>query len=666
MPGAAAYQAPQYAPGLDAVWYHVLYGHVPGHQLDFIYRPELPHQKLKRQHFSDLQLVIRHLQPTACHSPAFAICNLSAYDTQHVPGHGGLGLVASMRLQEMRDHAGRAAPILAHAALIVDAALTWEYLNHASQKFLSRFCRFGPDWYCSYYELNQPLEIGSQARFLSYFAELPRVPDGSVPVRWRSARSRPNFRQLLIECPEDCSSETICTTASRLAAVLYHSALRWLAISDGQDLAIPGLYNDNENSAILIRFVYGAVNAVPAAGAQVMTIDCIPADEDGLAALFGLTRVTPTPPQNQDPPVPAARSGDNPVEPSLLPAQMPSPEPAEPLTQPADFADKAPKHAQELSPEPETAPLVDTAPVAAPPVAAALVDAEPVGEDASDLIVQVVAAPPRAPKACAQYETPATAAPVDREDLSSFQTELISAVKRPQASAPSDQPHEEIVQASPSPSKFGYRLAVVIFTGLAVVAWTITIFQSYRLDPKVVLALLQPNQTKTQNPPPRTNERFVLPPLAKPVEIPRQIEPRKPVGGADGGDPSYDGGPSNSSMALAQLSPRDPPSNETTQLLVAAGDKPPAAGQNKRASGKRSSGLASIPQKKRNHTEEVLRYNKILSRCQQFHCIDGFSENDTCKTVKELKRRNMPDFEKNPNNDPFELISSWCSEFIND
>lgn len=290
MSAAVDYQAPRYLPQSSVAWYHVLYGHVPGHQLDFIYRPHIPHQKLKPQHFSDLQLVIRHLQPAPQRSVAFAICNLSAHDTQHRPGHGGLGLVASMRAQDLRDHAGRVAPIFAHAALLMDTPVTAEFLSEASSHFLERFRHTASNWYRSYYESNQPLAIERQTAFIDQFADLPCEPNNATPVRWRSQRRELGFRQLLIECSEQTSVDEIRATASRLAAVLYHSGLRWLAISNGQDLDIPGLYNDTDQAALLIRFIYGGSSSPPNVGARPIKFNEVPADEDGIAALFGLAR----------------------------------------------------------------------------------------------------------------------------------------------------------------------------------------------------------------------------------------------------------------------------------------------------------------------------------------------------------------------------------------
>lgn len=103
-----AYAVPAYQlPEGRGLRYHFLHGNVPGHEIDFIYRAEVPQPPLTRQHFAHLTRLLRYIEPQARESFAFAIGNLSRDDTQHEPGHGGMALIFMLRIQGATDHAGR-------------------------------------------------------------------------------------------------------------------------------------------------------------------------------------------------------------------------------------------------------------------------------------------------------------------------------------------------------------------------------------------------------------------------------------------------------------------------------------------------------------------------------------------------------------------------------
>src|SRR6185503_19409193 len=87
------YVVPAYRAREDTSWFHFLHGNVPGHQIDFMYRPEIPHGQLSRQHFSHLSRLMNYIEPQTNGLFAFAIGNLSRDDVQHEPGHGGIALI---------------------------------------------------------------------------------------------------------------------------------------------------------------------------------------------------------------------------------------------------------------------------------------------------------------------------------------------------------------------------------------------------------------------------------------------------------------------------------------------------------------------------------------------------------------------------------------------
>src|ERR1700679_1854281 len=128
----APYVVPSYrAPG-DAAWYHFLHGNVPGHQIDFIYRAEVPQGPLTRQHFSHLSRLMKYIEPQSNERFAFAIGNLSRDDTQYEPGHGGVALIFGLRIHGATDHAGRQDPPFAHGIAAIDRALDGATLIEAA------------------------------------------------------------------------------------------------------------------------------------------------------------------------------------------------------------------------------------------------------------------------------------------------------------------------------------------------------------------------------------------------------------------------------------------------------------------------------------------------------------------------------------------------------
>ena len=80
---AGRYRTPQYEPVAGEVWHHILYGHVPKYQMDFILRPVVPYHRLRPQHLAHLSALIKFLSPALDEPYAFSIGNLSCDDTQH-------------------------------------------------------------------------------------------------------------------------------------------------------------------------------------------------------------------------------------------------------------------------------------------------------------------------------------------------------------------------------------------------------------------------------------------------------------------------------------------------------------------------------------------------------------------------------------------------------
>src|SRR5262245_49286895 len=142
-----AYRAPD-----DTPWYHFLHGNVPGHQIDFMYRPEVPQGRLRQQHFSHLARLMKYIEPQTNRRYAFAIGNLSRDDTQYEPGHGGGALIFGLRIRGVPDHAERTAPPFAHAAAAIDRELDDATLLASSMSFHKHVvgAMESAEWYRTY------------------------------------------------------------------------------------------------------------------------------------------------------------------------------------------------------------------------------------------------------------------------------------------------------------------------------------------------------------------------------------------------------------------------------------------------------------------------------------------------------------------------------------
>ncbi|APR79761.1 Hypothetical protein A7982_05108 [Minicystis rosea] len=277
-----------YRPPEGEAWYHFLHGNVPGHQIDFIHRPEVPDGPLSRQHFSHLARLMRYVEPESHARFAFSIGNLSRDDVQHEPGHGGLCLLFGLRIRGVTEHAGRLDPPFAHAIAAVDRVLDEGTLIATAIAF-HRLVLGGAaseEWYRDYVRRapEGPAAVRSALdRYMARFAELPRPSsNGSGPAWITEGAQQP--RRIVVVHDDDATFGEIAVTAARIAAVLYRSDIRWTVISTGREGDIP--------NGVSVRLrARGSLGSADASG-SIHDMGDLPDDEVGLAEqLFGATPV---------------------------------------------------------------------------------------------------------------------------------------------------------------------------------------------------------------------------------------------------------------------------------------------------------------------------------------------------------------------------------------
>lgn len=288
----AVYTVPTYQAEPGAVWYHFLHGNVPGHQIDFIYRPEVPQGPLRQQIFGHLTRLVKYIEPRPGSAYAFAIGNLSRDDTQYEPGHGALALIFGLRIQGVMDHAGRRDPPFCHAIAAIDRQLDTATLLDTSLSFYKNLLpdesshSLGSKWYHRYVKHDQSADA-LQPLLRSYvgsFEELPAPPLSTMALRWTVGETTATPSRIVIVHAAEEPFESIAGCAARIAGVLVESDIRWTTISSGREADVPG--------GVSVRFVPEREAGSEREKVPLFRIDDIPHDPTGIAReLFGAREV---------------------------------------------------------------------------------------------------------------------------------------------------------------------------------------------------------------------------------------------------------------------------------------------------------------------------------------------------------------------------------------
>lgn len=283
-PRARGHVIPRYRAD-GAAFYHFLHGTVPGHQIDFMYCPEVPQGALRQVHFGHLARLIKYIEPRDNAPFAFAIGNLSRDDVQHTPGRGGVAVLFALRVPGVVDHAGRDMPPYAHGVVAVDRDLTYSVLLQTVTALHRHFLeREGAedrrgDFYRSYVHTMReaPEEAAALlAASIQGFDDLPSPPKSTLGWDYVVDDSE-SPRQIALVHDEPMEIGTVAHWASALAALLYRSNIKWTSVSTGREIDIAG--------GTTIRFV---PRSAARAGLRCPTyeLDDLPEDEAALAALL--------------------------------------------------------------------------------------------------------------------------------------------------------------------------------------------------------------------------------------------------------------------------------------------------------------------------------------------------------------------------------------------
>ncbi|UQA61374.1 hypothetical protein [Polyangium aurulentum] len=291
---AESYVVPTYQAPADTAWYHFLHGNVPGHQIDFIYRPEVPQGALTRQHFSHLTRLLRYIEPRRGATYAFAIGNLSRDDVQYEPGRGGVALIFGLRIHGATDHAGRQDPPFCHAAAAIDRHLDAGTLYETACTFYRKLLPDetshveGSGWYHTYVQKAQNADVLEPLLkvYTRDFDALPAPGPSALGFRWTVEGATPPKR-VLIAYPDGAPFEAIAACAARLAGVLVESDIRWTSITNGREGEIPG--------GVSVRFAPMREAAAEVGDGLTLALEQVPEDPREIAEkIFGAQEVRPS------------------------------------------------------------------------------------------------------------------------------------------------------------------------------------------------------------------------------------------------------------------------------------------------------------------------------------------------------------------------------------
>ncbi|WP_437619695.1 hypothetical protein [Sorangium sp. So ce1151] len=285
------YVVPTYEAAPGEVWYHFLHGNVPGHQIDFMYRPDVPQGPLTQQHFSHLTQLINYIEPRSRREYAFAIGNLSRDDTQHEPGHGGVALLFGLRIHGAKDHAGRQDPPFCHAIAAIDRHLDAAGLLEVALSFHRKLLpgvdseASGSGWYHTYvrYGQNANALLPILRGYIADFTDLPAPEPSRLRLRWTAAGADHARRVVIVHGPDE-PFDAIAACAARIASVLVESDIRWTAISNGREADMLG--------GVSVRFVPEHEARAEAEGGRALRLGDVPHEPKEVAEqLFGAQEV---------------------------------------------------------------------------------------------------------------------------------------------------------------------------------------------------------------------------------------------------------------------------------------------------------------------------------------------------------------------------------------
>lgn len=239
---------PTYQATPGATWFHFLHGNVPGHQIDFMFRPDVPQGALTRQHFSHLARFVKYIEPRRDTEYAFAIANMSRDDTQYEPGHGCVALIFGLRVHGALDHAGRQDPPFCHAIACVDRHLDAAALLEASVRFYEQLLAGnastmdGRRFYQRYVSLAGHSDWAIRAEMQAYmqaFERLPMLEASDLALRW-SVEGVNVPKRVVVVYPDQTPFPVLAQRMAEVAGVLIESDIRWTAITTGREQDLLG------------------------------------------------------------------------------------------------------------------------------------------------------------------------------------------------------------------------------------------------------------------------------------------------------------------------------------------------------------------------------------------------------------------------------------------
>lgn len=235
---------------VPSVWLHAIWGHVPGYQQALILQPDQSIDDIESIHFSVLKEFFKGIGPAGMDQIGFAFANISVTDHTRKSGHGAVAVMATLRVREAVDHAGRPGPLWKHALLaggnrIVDRnalhLVAMQLLLHLSGNTEANLRPVDKDYLNYKKDFN---DLNKRNHFLYSYVNrlrcLPALSQGSRFTSFHVQDGFDSFQKLYITYPRDTELAVVLGYAAHVASILHRSNFPWLTVEvQCEDRALP-------------------------------------------------------------------------------------------------------------------------------------------------------------------------------------------------------------------------------------------------------------------------------------------------------------------------------------------------------------------------------------------------------------------------------------------
>ncbi|MCB9744026.1 MAG: hypothetical protein H6740_15605 [Alphaproteobacteria bacterium] len=224
-------------------WALGLHGNVPGHQLDWIQRPELEGAGLRPHQLAQLMALIRDHDVPSPERATLTLGNLSRGLSKQGPGRDAMGLVCHFRVASRLDHGGRLNPRFVTAAVFTGPTLSPAALSAALEHLMGATGareagarRAADAWYARYVDVAQAgADVAPLVEELLHRLEIPSDEQAGGDEGWGPRDGATLPQRLVVTCEDELAREAT-EFMAHVAWMLSRSTLSWHSVTTSRAL----------------------------------------------------------------------------------------------------------------------------------------------------------------------------------------------------------------------------------------------------------------------------------------------------------------------------------------------------------------------------------------------------------------------------------------------